>query len=79
MEEKNFNERCFAEIDGRKNQRCRVLTYKNCIGHQFCAHYKTEEQCKQENIKRIEYLRSLPVARQKYIEEKYKIDIWGNV
>lgn len=77
QEEKNYSEKCFAEYEGRNSIRCGVLTYKRCIGHEKCVHYKSERQCEIEKRQTFEKLRKLPRERQKHIEEKYGIKIWG--
>ena len=75
----DYTDLCFAESEGRNGTKCRVLTYKKCIGHEKCPHYKTVAQLKIEEEKRFEYLRSLPLDRQKHIEKKYGINIWKGV
>ena len=74
-----YTDICFSEIEGRNCSKCRVFTYKKCIGHDKCPHYKTFDQIELEEKKRFEYLRSLPEERQKHIEKKYGIDIWKGV
>lgn len=72
----DYTKKCFAESVGKRCSKCRVLTYKFCIGHEKCAHYKSEDRCKEEERKRIERLQNLPEEVQKHIEETYKVEIW---
>lgn len=59
---------CFAM--SQTSGKCRILKNTECIG---CVFYKTKKQIEEERANSRQRIRTLPIQKQAYIEDKYNV------